>query len=557
VSLSVELWISGPDFLNSVETPAANQILDISSKKVGGAHPLGVLVIFAALSRRGLSLTSKCSIRDAVESLDDELVPTNKATNKLVDLGWQESDPIGAWSAILLIEEELGIRDTFAFEVSEFPLPVGESAGELMSERGEAGRGQRGKSLLRSESQETQSAVPNVPILAMTLFSATERVDPSPCRYGEDSYSFLDRVDQVFWERIRVELESWFSEFPPEEAGDLRARFKSKDPAQHFAAWWELYLFRFFSCLGFQLEIHPDLPGVSGHPDFRVSSGESSFLVEAATTFSGIVDEGRNSTREGWIMAAVEEVKAPDFFVGIQFEKVGQERPSVREIVSRTEAWLAELDPDQIPAPADEEPPKRLFGVRDWSFELTALPVKPEARGKPDHRVLGFGPITAGYVNDVDILGRTLERKRRKYGTPAEPLIFAILLTSPVDNEDIEGALLGRVAWRFDPVDPSADGEWIRQRNGFWMTGGRPRGTRVSAVITATGLMPWNVATNWPRLWPNPWATNPFAVLLPLPAAHVEKTGAVTYTNAVDSPSTVFGLPGDWPGPEKRFERPS
>jgi hypothetical protein len=152
------------------------------------------------------------------------------------------------------------------------------------------------------------------------------------------------------------------------------------------------------------------------------------------------------------------------------------------------------------------------------------------------------------------MLERTLERKRRKY-KPEEPLVFAGLLMSSVDNEDIENALLGRIAWRFDPEDPAAEGEWVRQRNGFWMKGSRARGTRVSAVITGTSLMPWNVATSWPWLWPNPWATYPLEVDLSLPTAISSEQGAVTYRDRGVSPAELFGLPVDWPGPEPRFER--
>lgn len=389
----------------------------------------------------------------------------------------------------------------------------------------------------------------------MNLFSQGRRTDPSPSRYGEDSFSFLDRVDQKFWQRIRSELERWFAEYPADDAGDLRARFRDKDPAQHFGSWWELYLHRLFSQLQFEVAVHPKLEGVSGRPDFRISGPDGSFLVEAAATFSGIVDEDRDSVREGWIMAAIEEVTAPDFFVGISFEQVGMERPSIQEIVRRVEGWLAQLEPDSITVSTLDDAPKRRFEVRDWSFELTALPVKPESRGKPDHRVLGFGPVTAGYVNDVDMLERTLERKRRQYGKPDEPLVFAVLLMSPVDDEDIEGALLGRIAWQFDPDNPDAEGSWVRQRNGFWMKGAQARGTRVSAVLTGRSLMPWTVATTWPQLWPNPWAARPLSADLPFPVAIADEKGAVTYEERDDTPAAIFGLPNDWPGPEDRFER--
>lgn len=388
----------------------------------------------------------------------------------------------------------------------------------------------------------------------VTLFSQTKRTDPSHGRYGEDSFSFLDRVDQKFWARVRAEMERWFAEYPSDDAKDLRGRFRDKNPGRHFAAWWELYLFHLLRQLQLDVEVHPELPDVSARPDFRVTGPGGSFLLEAATTFSGIVDEGRCAPREGWILGAIEEVKAPNFFVAIQFEHVGMKRPSVREVAEPIEAWLSGLDPDAIDLSLGDSP-KRIFEPRDWRFELTALPVKPESRGKPCHRVLGIGPMTTGFTNDVRKLKGTLERKRGKYGVPDEPLVLAVLLMSPaVDNEDIEEALLGRISWRFDPEEPGS-GEWVRQRNGFWMKGSEAQAMQISAVITGTGLMPWSAAKLWPRLWPNPWATHPLEACLSLPMAIAGEQGTVSYEEREGSPAEVFGLPDDWPGPESPFER--
>jgi hypothetical protein len=366
----------------------------------------------------------------------------------------------------------------------------------------------------------------------------------------------MDRVDQKFWARVRGELEHWFSEYPAEDAKDLRNRFRDKDPARHFAAWWELYLYHLFRRLQFRVDVHPALSDVSARPDFRISGPNGSFLLEAATTFSGIVDEGRDGARENWILAAIEKVDAPDFYVGIEFERVGQERPSVREIVEPIEAWLSDLDPDTIDRSL-RDGPKRTFDPRDWRFELTALPVSLESRGRSCHRVLGFGPMTAGYVNDVSKLKGSLNRKRSKYGRPNEPLVLAVLMMSPVvDNEDIEQALLGQTSWRFNPEDPG-DGEWVRQRNGFWMKGSEAQAMQISAVITGTGLMPWSAGKIWPRIWPNPWATHPLEIPLPLPTALADDRGAVSYEDRDGGPAEVLHLSSDWPGPERPFERPT
>jgi hypothetical protein len=391
--------------------------------------------------------------------------------------------------------------------------------------------------------------------MALRLFDEFERTDPSPARPGEDSFSFMNRVDQPFWQRIREELERWFADYPQADAADLRGRLRDAAAGQHFGAWWELYLHRLFQCLGFEVEVHPDLPCVQGRPDFRVSRGSASFLLEGATTFSGIVDEGRHAERESWITSAINEASNPNFFVGLEFGKVGMERPGVREIVRPIEDWLAGLDPDEISAAGLADAPELPLKVRDWELTLTAIPIKPEARGKPDLRLLGLGPSMAGYVNDVDMLARTLQRKRRKYGKPNEPLVLAVLpMSGFMDNEDIEQALLGRVAYQFDPESFQA-GDWVRQRNGFWMKGDQPRATRISAVITGTNVMPWTVARIWPRLWRNPWAAHPLHVDLPFPRGIASENGVVEYQEVAASPNELFGLASDWPGPEDPFTK--
>lgn len=324
-----------------------------------------------------------------------------------------------------------------------------------------------------------------------TLFDDFPRSDPRPAGHGEDSFAFLNRVDRPYWSRVRELLETWFAEYPEADLDDLRNRFRKRGPDQHYAAWWELYLHAAFKRLGFEVEIHPELDGVESRPDFRVANLNGSFLLEAATTFSGIVDEGRHGERENWILSAIDQASNPNFFVGLEFEKVGIERPSASEIVRPLESWLEGLNPDDMPVTDLTSAPTLQLRPRDWAFTLTAIPVKPEARGKPDHRLLGYGPITSGFVNDTQMLRRTLERKAGMYGEPQEPLVLAVLLMSPVaDDEDIESALLGDIAWQFNPDEPQ-DGRWIRQPNGFWLRAGGPRWTRVSGVITGTGLMPW------------------------------------------------------------------
>lgn len=390
--------------------------------------------------------------------------------------------------------------------------------------------------------------------MQMPLFSEIKRTDPSRASPGEDSFSFLDRVDQKYWDRIRTELERWFADYPADETRDLRARFRKKDPTLHFAAWWELYLFRLFKCLDFDIEIHPELSDTTTRPDFRLRRNGESFLLEATTTFSGIVEKGRAGDREGWVLAAIEKAENRDFYVHLEFETVGKERPKDREIVAPLERWLGTLDPDEIGRSSLMEAPQLRLEIRDWVMVFRPLPVKPEARGKrPDKRMLGLGPSISGPVNDVEKIQAGLKRKARKYGHPTEPLMIAVLSLSQPEDEDIESALLGRIAWQFDPDNPG-DGQWIRQEDGLWFRNGKPHATKISGVIVGVSLLPWMVAKRWPRAWLNPWASQPLSLQVPFPIRHANENGAVvSQEDASESPAAAFGLPDDWPGPEDRF----
>lgn len=390
--------------------------------------------------------------------------------------------------------------------------------------------------------------------MSVTLFDKIERTDAAPARYDENRYRFLNRVDQPYWHRIREELERWYEDFPDDQRNfDLCKRFRRPEPNQHFGAWWELYLHHLFSRLGFAIEVDPRVPG--GTPDFRMTRDSKSFLVEATTSFSGIVDEDRRPTREAAILAAIDQATNPNFTVRVAIEQVGPDQPKVREITGPLEQWLSDLDPDDVSGRSIFEAPQKPLEVRGWKLLFTALAISPERRGRPDHRLLGIGPGMTGYVNDREQLVSALVGKRKKY-QPDEALVVAVLLMAngTVDHEDIESALLGPVVY---PVLPESGlGQPFRQPDGLWIRGNRPIATRISAVLTGNNLVPENVARTWPRLWPNPWAARPLTTELPLPRGVANQQGGMDYEGIVGAPNSILALADDWPGPEQAFSNP-
>lgn len=114
----------------------------------------------------------------------------------------------------------------------------------------------------------------------------------------------------------------------------------------------------------------------------------------------------------------------PNFFVALDFNRVGIEAASDRDITEPLRNWLDGLDPDEVEedgfAAAPELPTSQGLGSRSESYRRQAG--GPRKTGASPARM---GPSLSGYVNDVDMIGRTLNRKPRKYGKPKESPVLA------------------------------------------------------------------------------------------------------------------------------------
>ena len=384
----------------------------------------------------------------------------------------------------------------------------------------------------------------------LKLFDEQDRTDPAPCREGEDSYSFLNRVNTPYWAQVRNLLESFFSRYPPEHSESLRRDFSSRLPGRHYAAWWELYLHELFLRLDYEITIHPAIEGTERKPDFGLRRDGSELLVEASVVFSGISgSEEETGAAPGWMLAAFEAIENPNFFVSIhEITARGDEQLKRAEIASPTKEWLAGLDPDQVTSEYEEEGrfPVLRIERRGWAVELEAWPVKPEARGQPRHRVLGSGPAMGGAVDDVSQLESKLKVKAGRYGRPEVPYVIAVLsLSGFMERLDIAQALFGREAVVISDSDDA--GRLIRQPNGFWFRGAGPINTRVSAVLMGVGLQPWSLTRIAPELWINPWAEHPLAEGWPFAVHTAHESGEVVSDEKGPDLPTLFDLPENWP----------
>jgi hypothetical protein len=377
-----------------------------------------------------------------------------------------------------------------------------------------------------------------------SLFDRFQRTDLPPGRYAEDAFSFLNRVAGVSWERIRDTLESWYAAYPDED-GTLRSRFRLSDPRQHYAAWWELYVHALFTALGFDLTVHPIVPGTDGRPDFLVEHAGNPFYVEAVTVFSGLVAPGRRARLEAEVQDVINSIDSPSLMVTLQFERVGESRPRNSAIITPIKEWLATLDADELLKRSEPASYQR-FTFGDWAVNLRPLARSVEARGCPRNRLIGSPGAIGGTMNDVSKLRSAFTRKRKHYGTPDKPLVIAALATNGfVDSRDVENALFGSEAVQLEIATGAT--RLVRNPDGVWVGKAGPAAKRMSALLMGAGILPTTCARELPRLWYHFDPTYRLETELPFSTARLVGDEFV-FSDATRSASEVLSLPQDWPG---------
>lgn len=400
----------------------------------------------------------------------------------------------------------------------------------------------------------------NPPATKDSLYDDLVRSNDEPGSHEESTFQFLNRVAGPFWDRVRDLSDDWYRRIPPEERGDLRNRFRSKDSVSTLAAYWEIYLHEALLRHGFNVTVHPQIAGSERSPDFLAEAAGSSFYLEATCYFEKdrTSAEERRSER---LYDAINQLWNPNFHVWLDIENQTESSPPGAPLRNALDGWLKTLNPDEVAASHD---PGNMFDIpsfnweRDgWSISFWAIPIKPEARGRTDSRLIGvYGTGEAKLIDDKTPIRSRLGLKARRYGELDRPFVIALSChTMFVDHISIVDSLYGDEAVQFGH---DADGEvvtrGVRHPNGFWRGPQGPRNRRVSAVLIGRNIAPWNITESPPVLWHHPFANHPLHTALVYPNQRVDLEKEQIVETAGDLPmNEFFELQSEWPGPEEPF----
>jgi hypothetical protein len=259
--------------------------------------------------------------------------------------------------------------------------------------------------------------------------------------------------------------------------------------------------------------------------------------------------------REAYVLDTINELQSQDFRLMITFRAVGAMHPKKREIIYPLRAWLDTLDREDLVSRmqrGERRRPQTILTPADgWEVVLEALP-KDTPGIHPNDRLIGIGPVSVGFVDDVPRARDAITSKTGCYRDLEAPFVIAVMPNSPTfDAQDAIDVLYGSEAIQLDPARLEDPGRLIRRADGVWSRGD----DRVSAVMFGSGIFPWTVAKVWPQLWVNPHSARSLVIeLTPLPRVEVVADGHLESSEPDGLPAQLLGLTYDWPGSGDPFD---
>lgn len=391
----------------------------------------------------------------------------------------------------------------------------------------------------------------------MTLFDSLERTERRPKGYTEPLFSYHNSSARPAVAALRALLEQWFTRFPQPCNADLRARFRSATDSQYLGAFWELYMHELLCAMGFTVQCHASAgEEVSTHPDFLVSRrGENLFVIESTLAMLSR-EETAEESRISQVYDVLNRMDSPDFFLGLRIRGAPATPPPGARLRTQLERWLATLNPDEVAQILRDEGfdavPQHEWSHEGWDVTFLALPKSPSRRGQAGVRPVGLTMPEARIVEAHKAVRAAVLGKATKYGDLDLPFVVAVnVFDEFADLTDVFNGLFGEEC---ELVTQHPNGS-ISQRpswdhNGAWYGPRGPQNKRVSAVLAALHLSPWDIAVNTPLLIHNPWARRPLAPdLWPMPQLIPNMDSHRLEPKPGVSGRDILSVPAPWPVP--------
>lgn len=320
----------------------------------------------------------------------------------------------------------------------------------------------------------------------LKLFPLKERIDLDAAFHNENTYNYYNRSARKEISKVRNLLNEWFSTYPENEQNELKARFKKT----FSSAFFELFIYQLFSNLGFQITIHPKIPGSSKKPDFLLIKGECQFYLEAKEARDISQEEQAQNNMINQLYDQLSKVRLSNFLIYIEeLNLKSKKQPATKNIIKQIEEEATKHDPIIITKQIERE---GLEGNKKFTYEdddlkliISLIPIIKDTTDPDSERAIGMYPFESINGGAQDSIKDSFFKKAKRYGILDKPYFICINAIGIKGNAefDAENALWGSLSWTWSTNPLNRDGRWTRSRDGIFLDETGPRSQHVSGVL--------------------------------------------------------------------------
>lgn len=258
------------------------------------------------------------------------------------------------------------------------------------------------------------------------IFNERERYDKTPCRYFESDFEFYDRVQNKCYNEFRNVIEQWYSTYPEEH----KHKFDWKNAFKE--SFFELLIFNFFRCLGYNVSVDVPIEGTDKTPDFLCSNKNFRFHVEVTIVKDKSVEQEKLENLKKSIYIEIEKVKTKDFiYVVTKFEVKKRKGLSGKLLKKQLKEFVENNDIDVVENTLYENRPKFKFEDESMILNIEIIPKKKEFREDFTDRI-GMTEAEAKFCSQDVAIGRSIKKKINKYKNSKAPLLICINYTDGI-----------------------------------------------------------------------------------------------------------------------------
>jgi len=329
---------------------------------------------------------------------------------------------------------------------------------------------------------------------------------PVPSNHNEEPYDYYIRSARSDISIIRDLLNKWFSDYPDNE----KAAFKNAFKKQFDESFFELFVYKLFKKLGFNIEIHPTLVHSSKRPDFIVTRDKFKSYLEATVTKDKTHNELAMERKLNQFYDQLSEMQLNGFLLAFDELLIKTKaQPSAKPVVAYIEKFLANHDSvaltSQLQIYGRSILPVIDFENDDLKLQVRAIPVE----SSDDMRPIGIYP-QAFVGGGEEALKKAIDYKGRRYGKLDKPFILCLNCLDIKSSGGLvwQNTIWGSLAisWSEDPNNRNE--RLILKNNGAFRDTKGPKLHQVSAVLL-TKVSPHSIAVADYCFYQNPFATYP------------------------------------------------